>query len=54
MPATITRLVTAEELFEMVYHAGEKPARYGDRDELRDERTLPGFTLKIGDLFDGQ
>jgi Uma2 family endonuclease len=35
----------------VVYRAGKQVLRYGDSDELRDEPTLPGFALKLSDLF---
>ncbi len=34
-----------------VFGAGGEVFRYRGADELRDERTLPGFVLKLDDLF---
>jgi Uma2 family endonuclease len=34
-----------------VYHAADKVTHYSDDEELRDEAVLPGFVLKLGELF---
>jgi len=34
-----------------VYRKGVAPVRYGEADVLRDEPTLPGFALKLSDVF---
>src|SRR5205823_545178 len=35
-----------------VYRQGREVIRYREHDELRDEPTLPGFMLKISDIFE--
>lgn len=37
-----------------VYRANSQALRYRDGDELRDEPTLPGFTLKLNELFESE
>jgi Uma2 family endonuclease len=37
-----------------VYCRGREVIRYRDHDELRDEPTLPGFVLKVAEVFDAE
>jgi Uma2 family endonuclease len=38
----------------VVYRGGGEIIRYRDTDELRDEPTLPGFAMKLTDVFDAE
>ena len=37
-----------------VYRRNSQPIRYKDKDTLTDEPTLPGFTMKLTDVFDAE